>query len=387
LDIFGIDFYSPKHIFDSCMLAQHGQFANETTFWENNEAVLTDPSIFNDKVEKWFEDRYIEEKACWVLNQEKAWARVVVTLLEHRNNAFAWKLRDLYNEYGVYVRFAETTHNPNERVWASGYRSEHLPEDPALYCGANLYGRILEQVFVGYFTNDDTLANIGMPELSDLLFSRVLSNRQYSSYKKTIAIISDSIAGFASYVQGGDIWYQPGATVGQLATLIREKHGALIQFKFVVIFATTNDAMNLHSPEEYEESWGRMRSLLEPLKHHPHTVVIFHTGIGAPRWEYVPGYTQWFIDAFTQDFGSAGNFRLYDWSIPHERNLLLKPDGNVQDGLFESDERHPNRQGLRMMWKMMAEENRERENMQLVRLGIANTKYAAGKLKDRVTLI
>ena len=368
------NYTSIEQVFHACLFSQHGLFAEAETFWPDNQMLNLDPGSTREAVKKYFADRNLEfTSAAWVFKTQEVMERILLTMLRQGNNGFANFLQGLYLDYGLNLKFAEVTTSATERTWSCGSPHNRLPGDEEEFSGANLYGKgkAVTVAFLTFFGH----RSYRFHSLYDL-FNRVVIR---AGYRKTALILSDSTFRHAKFIQGGDIWYQSGATSGDLATQVRTKFGRVTDYHIVVVDAGTNDSLICHTDSDRKKEWKPMKRLLKSLRNHPYCIVLYNTGIGFARWPNVPDYTRWFRHEFDRTFGDCPNFYLIDWSIPSEGNFFLHSDHEPHLNYVDHDRRHPNVSGTRRMWKALAEFN---SDIRRVTFETTPHKYVLPMLKD-----
>lgn len=373
----GQSFSSVEQIFYTCCLSQHGMFSDADVLWKKFPKVLANPSQIRDIVDKHFAERNIPLSAYWIVNVPGVMLRIVNTLAKIPNSPFA---RCFSRERGNHLSFVEVTRSGSERLFSCGHKKNFVPLDPSSFAGANIYGEALTIAFRNFTEGIE----YDIPPIRDLLERFVFREHAYT---KTAVIISDSTFRHVREVAGGDIWYQTGLTSGELALSIREKFGNVFQFRFVIVAAGTNDSVKLHSKVDWKASWKPMKRLLKPLRNHPYVVVVFNTGIGVPAWKNVARYTEWFKEVFTKDFGRCNNFALLDWSIAHDQNFFINPNGSARFANLDHDEKHPNVLSTRRIWHHICRTVEIAKELRTVRLETSSNIYVAPQLRDRESLL
>jgi hypothetical protein len=282
--------------------------------------------------------------ANWLFMQEKVMFRIVIDLIRHRDNQFAEAMRYIHSQHGANIEFIEVSFTMSDRLWCSGFRPRERRQSYYGMPGINLYGRVLTKAYHYIFYDE-------RPDLTDVpcletLLTENLGKRE--SFRFTAASVSDSFFRQGWSIEGGNIFYQTGATLGSLANQVDEHQLTLGQYRFVIFTASSNDS-NLGFPEQ-DDSFRKFKRVIEPLRNHSTTKVVFNLGIDVPGWPHIRGYNEWLTEKIHHEM-AADNFFIMDWTIPHFHNHFIGRDRSWDPYYFADDQRHPNHHGLLDMWR------------------------------------
>ncbi|MEM7375551.1 MAG: hypothetical protein AAF587_43560 [Bacteroidota bacterium] len=393
--------YSPEQMIYSICLSQHKLFAYTDHFWTERPHLIEHPQDIYTEVYNFLRSFNMEFDAQWVFEIRRASIRVILELINHGNNDFA---QEMYRIRG-YQRdpYFIVVQNTKERYWQSGFGPNKVPNPARNMPGLNIWGEFLDNAFNIKFRGKELYSNHSLPTFYNYLWKYCLDK----DYKKSAVIISDSSARRVRSIEGGSVWYQGAITCMDMAELLSSRFANLANFRYIIIFAGTNDS--LLPTDQQERSYAKLRNLLIPLKYHPDVNVIWHTGIGVPGWPYVPAYTSWFRGVFFHDFNCA-NFHLCDWSRPNPYNVFIDDDGNpipkrdgngeiqYRDGavvyrFLDESGRHADEEGIRAMWRHMAyglytgEPGDRMLDLRLVKVRTDRRHYLAGRMRDTLRLV
>jgi lysophospholipase L1-like esterase len=340
-------------------------FHEATELLEQRKSCL-DTSAAEAHARNVLSNRGIELDAVWLMNMHEVLFAILWQFMVDESSP--------RNEFRDFIEYVYTYHphfqsmefvavtNGTDRVFTSGLKfsraMEWIRADKSLwqFCpGNDLYGRVVKYVAVKWASDDSSPPFI---PVKDMLVRRVLSDPNYS---RTIAVLSDSLLGFTSFIQGGDIFYRKNITCGQLAQAIYRNDIFLNRYHVVIICIGTNDNMNLSTEEERIQSHRQLMYCLAPLGNVHSTQIIFNTGIGVRKWHGQPEYNQWFIAATKEYFATEvcdrvpDNLHFIDWSHPGPDNLLMDELRFPDVDLMCTDGGHPNHYGHRYMLKRWIE--------------------------------
>lgn len=383
-------FKSIEQILYSCLFAQHNMFSEVHNFWARNTEVVSDPSEIRKEALTMLSERNVEVSAQWLFNLKKVLCRIFLTFLRNPDLHPAFRRQmerrnDDEKKIGVNINFVVTTNSDSERTMSCGHRMNKLPKlkPGVLYAGSNVAGEALKDAFEIFYGGPK---DFDFPYLDALLSQSVFPR---TGYQKTAVLLSDSTFGRASWIEGGDIWYKTGLTCSELAERVVRKHGNLLNYKVVIVAAGTNDSNKLRTRDEQECSWYQLYELLKPLRNHPYSEVVIHTGIGVRHWTSLRSYVRnFFRPAFVRDFGDCENFHLIDWTTVSDNNVFLNPDGSDNHEYLHKDQYgrrlHANVKGTRRMWRYMLERV---PSLKAVQFSTSHTPYSVPTLDDLQSLI
>jgi hypothetical protein len=403
-----VRFYSVEQMIYSALLGQHHLFleVKQLWFWDKYAHCVNNPCDIRPIVDHYLLSKDITLRAQWILSIRSVLERILISLLHDESSDLRESFEYIYQTDGTNLRFVEVTGSDTERIFSSGHSPRRLPLHPSQYAGANIYGDVLTDVYMYYFKDFKGLHYDHLPS-----FERLITRSESSrcSYDSTAVVVSDSNWRQGKDIQGGEFWYQSGFKFKDLAVTIRKKHGSLIRFKFVLVCGGTMDSKLLHTEEQWMDSWRPFAQLLEPLRDHPETIVVFTTGIGVPSLPRLRKWVVWFRGVLNADFGGCENILLVDWSIPNDYNFFLTADDNIVPEFLEHGKNftwdHANQKGTRRMWQTIGRRIREviPYGPDLRVIGLTTTRdcdparykkepnykpyYQAGDLKSRQTLM
>jgi hypothetical protein len=205
---------------------------------------------------------------------------------------------------------------------------------------------VLDKVYRAFFY-DERCGYDKLPSLKRLLTENVSLDAR-TEFRRTVCLVSDSIWRHIKSIEGGCIFYESGATFGELAGRLAEHFVTLTKYRFVIFSAGPNDSKK--SPEEQIRSFDKLKRFMEPLRFHPQTQVLFNLGFDIPEFPKAASYNQWFQERFTHEM-NADNFHIMDWSDPHINYGLVTPSRIENGHLFDKDRKHPNELGLKEIWR------------------------------------
>jgi hypothetical protein len=353
-------FYSITQMFASCMFAQHGMAEESVSFWRSRQRLVEYPPDIKGAVLGRFQHFNMPVEASWLFRAKDIMMAVLLEVLENRDGQFRRELVRLEGRYVGLLRFVVLTFSGTERLWTSGHPPSTLPRNAAEYAGLNLYGECLTELYEKWTLQRSYDTSLPV----DLLLTCMMPR---TTYRRTVLVLGDSTPRHVASIESGTLFYESGLVLGDIAFCFKRRWGNVQDYKFVIVFGSTNDAQRLRSVEEREGSWGVMRDLLSILRNHPDTVVIFCTGIGLPNWPRVPEYTLWLRDVFMRDFGDASNFHFIDWSVPADYNFFFKK-GRPDYYYLDDDEKHPTNIGTRRMWRYLCHYDAQHISQGLLRL-------------------
>ena len=259
----GKGFCSVNSCYWACFLAQHGLFDDSLTLIRTQDRLGGGAASGAQQFAlNKFKQHNIPIKPEWIMNRGDILHTILWEFLsnptEPQNSIRSFVDSICANQSSDHMEFV-TLCGAFDRLFTCGTREamlKNLPEGARISDhtpGNELYGRALKRVIQDFRKHRSTLTLT----VSGMLSGEVLPN---GGYTQTIALISDSMFGFASYVEGGAIFVRGGATCGRLTELLLSNHVHLTDFDTVILCVGTNDNANL----DYEEQHHSLAKLIVP---------------------------------------------------------------------------------------------------------------------------
>ena len=379
IKIGSLDFSSMEQCFYSCYLAQHHFFEDALRLIASPEA--RKPTYPEQIARTIMARRQVPVKASWIMNRDHILRAIFWEFYysQSTHNDFRGFIDFIISQYDVTHGQFVTMSGGQDRLMTSGVDLRHAANILRDHVnitdnspGNDIPGRILRDIIRDiadvsaqrpFFNVQEMISTVCLPD---------------TTFHRTIALISDSIFGYASAVEGGQILVRGGATCGTIADLLVKHHVNLRSYNALIFCVGTNDASNLEF-ERQIESIELFITLLEPIVNAPSVVIIINTGIGVRGWPNIPNYTQWFLATISGRLTgpSIRNVFICDWSNPGPNNALMDQDRQPDPDLMTSNGLHPTRHGLRHMFKQWT---RLYPPIGNVNVAFGDTKYPVGQL-------